>query len=847
MIGKTLAHYTVTAKLGEGGMGEVYRATDTKLGRDVALKLLPADVAQDPERVARLEREARTLATLQHPNVASIYGFETVDGRPFLVMELVEGEDLSSRLAQGALSRDEALAIADQIVEGLDAAHAKGIVHRDLKPANIKLAGRQVKILDFGLARAFSEEQDEPNLTHSPTITAGMTQAGVILGTAAYMSPEQARGKPVDKRTDIWAFGCVLLEMLSGEQVYSGETVSDVIARILEREPNLDTLPADTPRAVRRLLRRCLVKDRKDRLHDIADARLELADARTEEPLESVAAAPAAAAGRLSIVPWVLVVALAAVLAWSLWPEPAAPREPTRFTVAAPEGHILREFSIAPDGRSLVFVAAERLGDPQLWIRRFDSVESEPLPDTLGATFPFWSPDSRSVAFFGDGRLRRIDLATRTVRSLTDAANGRGGAWSDDGTIVFTPEGLDVLYTIPDSGGTAQPLTTLTGEGLREKEETHRFPHFLPGSRAFTYVTQPRSDYFGHSYMTTLDAPDERTQLWTDFGEVYGVDDYLLAAREGILYAHRFDPKAREVVGDPQPLASSISIIYPRTGRSSFSVSRNGVLAYRSIRSPVTMLAWYTRAGVRIEEASTADTHAWPRLSPDGSRVTFIRGRRTNPDVSDNDVWILDLERGTTFALTQESRIHENPRWWPDGKSVVYSTRGGVLRHVLDGTSGAEVVVKAEDLGHDINRIEVSKDSRWMLLQAWNSTTDWDLWILDLEKGPDSLRPFVEAPGLQADATISPDGNWVAYRSAESGLSEIYVQRLDGSGARRVISSRGGVEPMWSEDGSELYYVAPDQMLMAIPIEAGDPMRATAAKKLFEAPRLVAAVFEGSG
>jgi serine/threonine protein kinase len=434
LIGKTLAHYEIIELLGEGGMGAVYRARDTKLDRDVALKLLPASLVEDPERVARFEREARTLASIQHAHIASIYGFEHDGTHRFLVMELVEGEDLAARIQRGPLPLEEAIQISRQIALGLEAAHQKEIVHRDLKPTNIRLmADGTVKILDFGLARAVDPNPDEQDLALSPTITAATTQAGVVLGTAAYMSPEQARGRRIDSRTDVWAFGCVLYEMLVGEQAYPGDTVLDVIAKILEREADLDRLPATTPANTRRLLRRCLSKDPGTRLHHITDARLELDDPDAAEP-SSIAVASRKSSRLWFALPWLVTMALAVALGFTLSRSQPASNSTVRFAIEPPGDTSMREFALSPDGSALAFVAIDRRGTSQLWLRRFEASGPEQIPNTEGLSYPFWSPDGTNLGFFQGGKLRRLDLATRTTQTLADAPNGRGAAWTEDGS-----------------------------------------------------------------------------------------------------------------------------------------------------------------------------------------------------------------------------------------------------------------------------------------------------------------------------------------------------------------------------------------------------------------------------
>jgi len=768
-----------------------------------------------------------------------VYGFEQSGEHRFLVMELVEGEGLSERIARGALPPEAAIRIAVQIARGLEAAHAKGIVHRDLKPANIKFdADGQVKILDFGLAREIVAEPEPDSLEHSPTITAAMTQAGTILGTAAYMSPEQARGKPVDARSDIWAFGCILYEMLSGEQAFPGQTVPDVIAKILEREPDLDKLPAGITPNVRRLLRRCLSKDRRTRLHHIADARLELDE--PDSPAPSIRPQERPSPPRMLLwAPWLVVLALAVALGVALTRQVPASARVTRFSIEAPPGTSMREFRLSPDGRALAFVATEKLGTTGLYIRRFDVAEPELLANTTGASFPFWSPDGRALGFFQGGKLRRFDLGTRTTQTLADATNGRGADWSRDGTILFTPEGLEVLYTVPAEGGPATPLTRLRPDESFPEEATHRFPHFLPDGRNFIYVTQDPEAALAtaRSYLASLDAPDQRRPIVTDLSEVYAPPGYLLFVREGTLLAQPFDEKRLELSGTPKALAANISVAYPKTGGTSFSVSDNGVLAYRSIDVPPTELAWYDRAGNRLETLSdSAGSHIAPSLSPDGNRLAYLgsSGGETG------ELWVEDLLRNTKSRLTMaQEGVRINAPHWVNDHALIYILAGELFRRRVDRNDPPDLVWttsgrEADDIPQVVMNGDYG-DGSLIVLENWDSDTDWDLWTL---RPGEAARPefLVRRPGQQRNPSLSPDGAWIAYDSDESGLTEIHVQSVNDPAQNRVVSSGGGQRPRWSLDGRELFYISPDFDLVAVSFQPATGQTTGAPKPLFRAP-----------
>jgi serine/threonine protein kinase/Tol biopolymer transport system component len=819
MIGQSIAHYEVTSLLGEGGMGRVFRARDTRLGRDVALKLLPAEVAETPERLARFDREARTLAQLQHPNVASIYGFEQVNEHRFLVMELAEGQDLADRMASGALSLALTLDIARQIALGLEAAHDKGIVHRDLKPANVMLGDDgQVKILDFGLARALDEPTPAGQLEHSPTITAAMTQAGMILGTAAYMSPEQARGYAVNQRSDVWAFGAVLFEMITGKKPFPGEVVSDILAKILERDPPWDELPEQLHPAVRRLLQRCLVKNPVERLHSIADASLEIQEALTDptgsEILSSVTdrTATRGPTWRRAL-PWLVSAGLAVALVTLLiqGSAPTPPKANVQFKIAPPVGRVFAEFRVAPDGSALVAATNNSEGKRTLWLRRINDPEIRELAGTEGATFPFWSADSSSIAFFSQGKLRRLDLVTGTMQTVTDAVNGRGGDWHSDGTILFTPKGEGVLYTVPATGGTPKPATQLSGD-----ETSHRFPHFLPGSRRFAFAAHAEGENGGYRYFGSLDS-EEIVPLPEGMSEAYLPPGYLFYIRENTLFANRFNASSGQLLGDPLPLTSGIDDAYPRNASSSYSVSNTGMLAYMQLNPINSRFQWFDRNGKQGETVGPEITYASPSLSIDGKRILFV---------GDDAVSVLDLKRGASTRVADRYSNVVSVSWGQEDRSILARGENGVIRYPSAGGSPDLIFGKSTEglILSSIRDQQEAADGSFIVFTAWDPATDYDLWTLQLDK-PSEPQSLGREPQPQRFPTISPDSRWIAYQSERSGRFEIYLRRSDAEQIKWLVSTDGGQQPTWSPDGSELYYLTSSGDLMAVPIgeSDGDP------------------------
>jgi eukaryotic-like serine/threonine-protein kinase len=864
--GAKLGPYEILSPLGAGGMGEVYRARDTKLGRDVALKVLPEQFAGDPERMGRFAREAQVLASLNHPNIASIYGLEDSGKIRALVMELVEGLTLAERLAvapvydrrtgsakgatnsaaahRAALQLDEALPIAKQIAEALEYAHEKGIIHRDLKPANVKVTrDGAVKVLDFGLAKALEVGAiHESPLQDSPTLTQAATQAGVILGTAAYISPEQARGKPVDRRADIWAFGCVLYEMLVGERAFAGETTSDVLAAVIRAEPDFAALPASTPLRIRDLLVRSLNKDPKSRLRDIGEARIAIEETLSgaadvgaihESPLQpaTMGTSPLQLT-RFRALPWALLAALSVGVAlWSFLRAPSPPARPVaRLAVTLPSTDRLAQgflspLALAPDGSRLVYVAHHGAGT-QLYVRALDSFDAKPIPGTEGAENPFFPPDAQSVGFFAEGKMKKISLSGGAPFTLCDAASNRGATWVTNNKIVFTPSGNSGLYEISADGGTPKPLTVPE----RQKGEiSHRYPHILPGGKALLFTLWSGGS-FDDARIVSLSLETGERQVLVEGGTYaqYVPPGYVVYARAGALLAVPFDLKRLALTGPPVPILEGISMD-SGTGSADFSVSAGGDLAYVPGGLGVVLrnLVWVNRKGVTQPLAAPPHAYFSPRISPDGRRVA----------VGDNisDLWLFDLTREALTRLADTSGAMPLPIWTPDGHSVTFRSVEGASLNIhwmpADASRAPERLTTGEN---QQSPGSWSPDGRVLAFTENDPTTGWDIWVLKLE-GDRKPRPFLKTPFNEGAPEFSPDGHWLAYQSDESGRLEVYVQPFPGPGAKSQISTEGGMEPMWARNGRELFYRNGDKM-MAVTVETKATFAAAKPKLLFEGP-----------
>jgi eukaryotic-like serine/threonine-protein kinase len=820
--GIRLGAYEILAKLGEGGMGEVYRARDTRLKRDVAIKVLPESVARDPDRLARFEREAELLATLNHPNIASIYGFEDAASISAIVLELVEGPTLAEQLVKGALAIDETLSIARQIAGALEAAHEKGIVHRDLKPANIKITpGGQVKVLDFGLAKAIdSITAPAGSASISPTMVSPATQAGIILGTAAYMSPEQARGKTVDQRADIWGFGCLLFEMLSGRSPFgSGETISDSIAAILTREPDWQALPAGTSVAVRRLLRRCLEKDVNRRLHHIGDARLELDDTSAGE--SAVASGGATVRSRwMAALPWAIAAIGFGAAAFAIvWPRPdsAAPAaRVTRLELNLPADVELftsaRTVALSPDGARLAFVGVQS-GARHVFLRTLDQFDVVPLRGTDNASMCFFSPDGASIGFVtSSGILKTVSVADSVVTTVADEVGFLGGgAWTADGTIVF--QRMNTLWRVPRTGGAPRPLTTLDAA---HSESRHAWPLVLPGGR--TVLFGATSNDRSRIDAIDLSTVERRTVVENGTLPLYTTTGQLAFYRDGKILAVPFDAAALKVTGPPVQVLDNIPVL--TSGVPPLDISPSGTVVY-SPTIAVSRLVWVSRRGEEQIVNDDRRSYMNPRVSPDGQRVIVQAG----------DLWMQDLTRGTFSRLTSGDILANGfPIWMPDGR-VMYRSQSGLR---IQGTNApgdaVHVVPGTTDLDYPA---AVAPDGDTVLFLRSTESSSFNILALSLGDAT-KMRPIVQTPAYESGARLSPDGRWLLYVSNETGRNEIYVTSYPSLGERLQVSTQGGTQAIWNPNGKEIFYRIDDKM-MAVDVTTGPALKLSPPKVLFDA------------
>ena len=827
--GTRLGPYEIGSPIGAGGMGEVYRARDAKLGRDVAIKILPEIFAADPERRGRFEREARTLAALNHPHIAQIYGFEESGPTLALAMELVEGETLADKLRGGhtspplppnggaeprvgPLTIDEAVAIARQIADGLEAAHEQGIVHRDLKPANIKVRDDgTVKILDFGLAKALDPAASGSDLAmNSPTLTAHATVAGVILGTAAYMAPEQARGKAVDRRADIWAFGAVLFEMLTGRRAFPGEEISDTLASVLKDDPDWTALPAELPTSIHRVLRRCLDKDPRKRLSAIGDARLDL-DERDEERRVQVAAPPPRSYGA-----WVLAatavasLVAGATLIWVAAPRGSAPTAPlARFSIVPPDNTmVLRDSTsavVSPDGRMVIIATGTGLrggadNPTGLWLRSIDSLNIRPLAGTEDGRMPFWSPDTRQIAYFTDRKLKRIAIETGHIDEICDAADGRGGAWSSSGVIVFAPASTGPLMRVPASGGKPEPVTELDAA---RNESGHRFPAFLPDGDHFLYAAvPPRAEGFDILIGSLAGSSRERL-LSAQSAPVFSPPGYLLYVRKGGLVAHPFDPGRRTLRGEPISVADAPGTIgdFYMAG-AAVSSSSTGVLAYVVDLPQKTNLVELDQTGHQVGAIDIPKSrYDYLSLARDRRRAALVRW--VSP--IETDLWVVDLALGGASRLTGSEVLTQTVAWSPDGERIAYSSARAGPRDIylksVAGSGSDETVHQSAVLAKD--PFSWSPDGRFLVYQEIRPETKWDVWVLPMA-GDRKPVPYLRTPANEQSGVISPDGRWMAYLSDETGRGELYVQAFPVPGRKYRVTSDGASKAWWRNDSKQL-------------------------------------------
>ncbi len=829
-----LGPYQILAPLGAGGMGEVYRARDTRLGRDVAIKVLPGDVADDPERRSRFEREARAVAALDHPHICGIYDVGEVNGTHYLVMPLIEGQTLAARLEQGPLPIADALRVAGEIADALDKAHRQGIVHRDLKPANVMLtksgAGSgspQVKLLDFGLAK-LRPSAGAVALSHakSATTTAG-TAEGTILGTIHYMAPEQVEGREADHRADLWALGAVIYEMVTGARPFQGDTAASIMGAILKDAPApLAARQALAPAALDRIVRRCLGKHADERWQSASDLKsaLELiphaapnADAPAPSPSEARGRRPLLAASAA-----LLTFAAGAWLGPRAFAPAAAPAEVVQFDIQPPVDVMLSpapvagtpQIALSPDGQQIAFVGMRRRGTSQIYVRSFDQRDARALAGTEGASFPFWSPDSEHLAFFANGKLKRIAVSGGAAQVVANAPAGRGGAWGADGTIVFCRFPNGGLERVSASGGESSPLTRVDRAAGAPGERVigHNWPQFLPGGVQFQFYQRLESPQRQGIYVASLNSDAAPTLILPTNGLAQFSAGYLTWVRDGVLLAQRLNEQTFAPTGEPVQVADRVGYFSGTFGYSAFSASQAGLLAYGPPIGTVTSLRWYTRAGEVAGQLGPAGVYFSPRLSPDGRLVTVARAGET---MTERDLWNLDVERASVLRVTSDPAADWFPAWAP-GRLYFSSGRAAGLTSVFRKVgAGPEEFVFGQRYANYPD--DVSADGRTLIYHQ-STERGYDLGVVNLDGEP---RPetFLATEFSEFQPRFAPNGRWIAYVSDESGQFDVYVRPYPQGNTQPVkVSLAGGMQPEWRRDGKELFYVSADGKMMAVSV-----------------------------
>lgn len=839
--GTRLGPYEILSPLGAGGMGEVYRAKDTKLGREVAVKVLPGEFFENKESIARFEREAKSLAAVSHPNIAALYSFEEISGRHLLVMELAEGQTLAERLFKGPLPLDQLLRAGIEIASALDKAHRQGIVHRDLKPGNVMLTKTGVKLLDFGLAKAIVPEIPMSDLTSNPTAAArsDLTQEGTILGTLSYIAPEQLEGKEAGARTDIFALGATLYEMATGRKAFSGSSRASLISAILRDEPPpISSIQPLTPHALDRAVRKCLAKDPEGRWQSAADLASEL-----EWIAEGASQAGMTVPGisrdrRRERLAWFMAgicLAAAVVIAVVHFRQVPIEVRPTRFLVFPPEqttvaiGPAAPQVAVSPDGHYLAFAATTSDRKTHLWIRPLDSLAAQKLAGTEEAGLPFWSPDSRFIGFFAQGKLKKIDIYGGAPQTLCDAPTGNGGTWNREGVIVFAPNREGVLARVSAAGGIPAAATALD----RQRQETgHAWPQFLPDGRHFLYLALSGQRENRVLYVGSLGSEGPRRVLKTEVRAAY-TPGYLLFLQQGTLMAQRFNPDRFRLIGEPVAVAEGVAY-NSFNGRNTFTVSENGVLVYRTGRLgglPTSELVWFDRGGKRIGSVEGPGLYLRPALSPDGKRIAV---ERLDPQTGSIDIWLVDQARSTVLRLTFGASNQTHPVWSPDGSRIVFASDRDGTSNLYQKTSsgaGSEELLLQSDTAKYVT--DWSPDGRFIAYESQDPKTGTDLWVLPLF-GDRKPIPFLQTEFNEGQGQFSPDGRWMAYVSDESGRREVYVQTFPASGGKWQISAAGGAYPRWRRDGKELFYIAAGQKLMAVAVQTDSTFQAGRPQALFE-------------
>jgi eukaryotic-like serine/threonine-protein kinase len=837
--GSKLGPYEIVSAIGAGGMGEVYKARDTRLDRTVAIKVLPQHLSANEEIRQRFEREAKTISSLSHPHICALHDVGHQDGTDYLVMEYLEGETLTDRLARNPLPTEQVLRFGIEIADALDKAHRQGVVHRDLKPGNIMLTKSGVKLVDFGLAKLVASVPMASSLSILPTQAgANLTQEGTILGTFQYMAPEQLEGKEADARTDIFAFGAVLHEMATGQKAFSGKSQASLIAAILDSQPPpISTIQPMTPPALDRVVKTCLAKDPDDRWQTAHDVMLQLkwiaeggSQARIPAPVAARRQSRERIAWGAAAVLAVTTVALAAILLTR--PRPAV--RPVRSSLLPAEKttyHFIGEAAgppaVSPDGLQIAFTARDASGKSLLWVRTLDSSAPRSLPGTEDAMYPFWSPDSRFIGFFAGGKLKKIEASGGPALTLCDAPDGRGGTWNREGVILFEPHFREPISRVASTGGKSTQVTKLDES---RRETTHRFPFFLPDGNHFLYEAGShavgRESELHAIYLGSLDGKPRKLLVNARSKPLYA-GGHLLFVRQKTLMAQPFDPKSGTLSGEAFPVVENVEED-PGYFTAVFSVSDNGVLAYQEAGGTEDQyqLTWFDRSGKQLEAVGQRGNLWTPRLSHDNRRVVFVLG-------DPGDIWVEDLSRHVSTRLTFEPSDESSPAWSPDDTRIFFrslrSGSGDIYQKVASGTGADELLFSSSALKLPTS---VSPDGRYVLFNTLNTKTKWDLELLSL---PDrKVTPFLQTEFDEVLGDFSPDGHWIAYASNESGRFEVYVQPFPGPGGKWQISTAGGVAPAWRRDGKELFYMAPDHKLMAVAVKIGATFETEAPHPLFE-------------
>jgi Tol biopolymer transport system component len=830
--GTKLGPYEIVGPLGSGGMGEVYRARDTRLGRDVAIKILPADISGDAVRKQRFEREAKTISSLNHPNICVLYDVGSQDGVDYLVMECVEGESLAKRLEKGALPVEQVMKYGAQIADGLEKAHRAGIVHRDLKPGNIMLTSSGAKLLDFGLAKPAVASTSLATLTVAVPTQSPMTQEGTIIGTFQYMSPEQVEGKDVDGRSDIFSLGAVLYEMVTGQKAFVGKSQLSVASAILEKEPEaISSVKPTTPPGLDRTIRKCLAKGPEERWQSASDLGTQLswlADASTGTASAVTRLEGKTRGGTWAWMGWVLSAGLLLVgaggVAW--WSNTRVAKRTSYY--ASPFHLGANDLTLSPDGQTTAIVAYSEQGNKYLiWTYRLGEAAPSPVEGTDGAMHPFWSPDGKWIAFFAQGKLKKVDLAAKSVQVICDAPNGRGGTWNKEGVILYTPDVFLGIYRVAATGGTPTEETKLDDE---RAESSHRWPVFLPDGKHFIYLSANFSGQFDKNalFIGELGSKEKHLLVPANSNAVYAEPGYLVYTRDSALVAQEFDLKTLSVRGDPHPVIKDVYYL-PVLDLALFDVAKDGTLvAQTGSALAISRLTWFDREGKALGTVGPAGSYANPNLSPDGRRLSF--DQRDGRVIG---IWVEDLKTETVSRLTLHPSLNQTPVWSPDGKKIVFTSNRKLINSIFEKSSdgsGADEQITDMKAGRMVNPWDWSRDGKYLL-----ERNETDLWYYALAEG--KSHEYIKGPWVVRNAQFSPDGKYVAYATNETGDWEVYVSPFPEASSKWLVSRAGGEEPRWRADGRELFFVSPDGKLMAASVKLGAKFEAQTPVELFQTRR----------